>query len=359
MNLGLSLNKARMSTDDIRYAKQAGVTHLHIGLAQPQPSTDRTRASRERYPKIAHSDPDDADWSIETMRDMRKTIEDHGLVFEVVTGIEPAHWYDVLLDGPRRDEQMEMLKKILRNMGRAGIPILGYNFTIAGVWGRKTTTASRGGATSPGFHDPPQPPIPDGMVWNRIYDPDLYDEENPKGYAGQISHEEFWQRFEAFLAEILPVAEESGVTLALHPDDPPMPTLRGTPRLIYGPDHYQRMLDISPSPSNGMNPCVGTMAEMAEGDIYDMVDRYSRTGRVAFVHFRNVRGKVPHYDEVFIDEGDVDMIRVLRILKKNGFDGTITPDHSPNFSGQTNWHTARAFTLGWLNAAIGIVEREG
>ncbi len=358
MKLGLALPKARLSAEDFRFARQAGATHLHVNLTQPQPATERMRASQERYPKTPHSDPDDADWTYEAFRDLRKAVGEEGLVLDALTGFEPAHWHDVLLDGPRRSEQMEKLKAILRDMGRAGIPIMGYNFSIAGVWGRTRRTVSRGGAASPGFHDPPQPPIPNGMVWNRVCDPELYDEENPKGYAGQITHDELWRRLEAFLEEILPVAQEAGVKLAMHPDDPPLPTLRGTPRLIYGPDHYQRMLEISPSPSNAMNVCVGTCAEMAEGDIYEMVDRYSRTGRIAFVHFRNVRGKVPNYDEVFIDEGDVDMIRILRILKGNGFEGVITPDHSPNFSCGTPWYTAKAFTLGWLNAALKIVGSE-
>jgi len=358
LKLGLALPKARLTADDFRFARQAGATHLHVNLTEPQPVTERMRASRERYPKTVHSDPNEADWTYEAFRDLRKAVNDQDLILDAITGFEPAHWHDILLDGPCRGEQMEKLKTILRDMGRAGIPIMGYNFTIAGVWGREASTVSRAGARSPGFHDPPQPPIPNGMVWNRVYDPDLYDEENPKGYAGQITHEEQWRRLEAFLLEILPVAEEAGVKLAMHPDDPPLPTLRGTPRLIYGPDHYQRMLDIHPSPSNAMNTCVGTMAEMAEGDVYEMMDRYSRTGRIAFVHFRNVRGKVPHYDEVFIDEGDVDMIRILRNLKQNNFDGVITPDHSPSFAIGTSWYTGKAFTLGWLNAAIGIVEAE-
>ena len=102
MRLGLGLNQSRMTDDDMRFARQAGVTHLHVGLHEPQPTTERMRTSRERYPDVAHSDPDDADWSYENMRDLRKVIEEHGMVFEAVTGIEPAHWYDVLLDDRRR-----------------------------------------------------------------------------------------------------------------------------------------------------------------------------------------------------------------------------------------------------------------
>src|SRR6478735_2937061 len=113
---------------------------------------------------------------------------------------------------------------------------------------------------------------------------------------------------------VIATGEEAGVTLALHPDDPPMPTLRGQPRLVYQPRFYQKMADINPSPRNAMEFCVGTVAEMSEGNVAETIDLHSRQGRVAYVHLRNVRGKVPNYSEVFIDEGDVDIGGILRIL---------------------------------------------
>ncbi len=115
------------------------------------------------------------------------------------------------------------------------------------------------------------------------------------------------------------MAEAAGIRLAAHPDDPPMPYMRGQPRLVYRPDLYQKLIDIHPSPSNQLECCVGTIAEMRDGDVYDAVDRYSAQDRIAYVHLRNVRGKVPHYKETHIDEGDLDVLRVMRILKKNGF----------------------------------------
>ncbi len=108
------------------------------------------------------------------------------------------------------------------------------------------------------------------------------------------------------------MAEEAGVKLAAHPDDPPMPFVRGQPRLVYQPSYYQKLLDLNPSPSNTLEFCIGSLAEMTEGDIYDAVDTYSRQGRLGYVHFRNVRGKVPTYKETFIDDGDVDMLRSWR-----------------------------------------------
>jgi mannonate dehydratase len=111
---------------------------------------------------------------------------------------------------------------------------------------------------------------------------------------------------------VVPLAETAGVRLAAHPDDPPMPTLRGSARLVYQPYYYQNLLGIVPSRSNALEFCVGSLSEMTEGDIYQVVDQYSQQNAIAYVHLRNVRGKVPHYHEVFIDEGDIDICRVMR-----------------------------------------------
>jgi mannonate dehydratase len=167
-----------------------------------------------------------------------------------------------------------------------------------------------------------------------------------------ITSDELWRRLADFLRELVPVAEEAGVTLAAHPDDPPTPTMRGQPRLVYQPQHYQRLLDLQSSPANALEFCVGTLAEMTAGDIYETVDYYSRQGRLAYVHLRNITGKVPHYRETFIDDGDVDMVRVLRILKQNGFAGVIIPDHTPQLACAAPWHAGMAYALGYIQAAL-------
>jgi mannonate dehydratase len=111
------------------------------------------------------------------------------------------------------------------------------------------------------------------------------------------------------------------------------------------------LIDAVPSPSNNLELCVGTIAEMTEGDVYDAVDRYSRQGKIAYIHLRNVTGKVPTYRETFIDEGDVDMIRILSILARNNFDGVIIPDHTPQMSCPAPWHAGMAHTIGFILAA--------
>jgi mannonate dehydratase len=232
-------------------------------------------------------------------------------------------------------------------MGKAGIPIMGYNFSIAGVAGRTTGPYARGEAPSVGMEGPVDTPMPNGMVWNMVYDPDA-----PVGTLASITHEELWRRLDAFLHDVLPVAEEAGVKLALHPDDPPTPTVRGQPRLVYQPKYYQKVIDLSPSPANTLEFCIGSLAEMTEGDIYDVVDQYSRQNRLGYVHFRNVTGKAPHYKETFIDDGDVDMMQVLTILKKNTFEGVLIPDHTPHMSCDAPWHAGMAYAMGYMRAAM-------
>jgi mannonate dehydratase len=269
---------------------------------------------------------------------------------EAIENFDPAHWHDVLLDGQKKRQQLENVKTIIRRLGQAGIPIMGYNFSIAGVCGRITGAFARGDAESVGMDVAFDSPMPNGMVWNMVYDPNA-----PAGTVRPATHDELWSRLDEFLQEIIPVAEEAGVTLAAHPDDPPMPTMRGQPRLVYQPQHYQRLLDLRPSRANALEFCLGSLAEMTEGDIYEATDRYSRQGKLAYVHFRNVRGKVPSYRETFVDDGDIDMPKILQILERNGFDGVLVPDHTPQMNCAAPWHAGMAYALGYMRALINQV----
>jgi mannonate dehydratase len=224
---------------------------------------------------------------------------------------------------------------------------MGYNFSIAGVAGRVKGRFARGEAEAVGMDGPVDQPLPRGMVWNMVYD-----RHAPGGAVPTATTEQLWGRLKDFLDALIPVAEEAGVTLAAHPDDPPLPTVRGQPRLVYQPSLYQRLIDLKPSRCNALEFCVGTLAEMAEGGLYEAVDTYSRQGKLAYVHLRNVRGKVPFYKETFIDEGDVDIFRVIGILKRNNFDGVLIPDHAPQMSCAAPWHAGMAFALGYLRAAL-------
>lgn len=353
MKLGFGLYRHQLDADHFRFARQCGATHLVIHLV------DYFRSSRSNRPDDQPvgddsgwglaGDPDRL-WSFEEISRIKSQATEHGLQIEAIENFDPAHWHDVLLNGPKKAVQLENLKQIIQTVGRAGIPIIGYNFSIAGVAGRVKGPWGRGGADVVAVKEPCNKPIPKGMVWNMIYDRNA-----PAGFLKPITEDELWRRHGEFLDALLPVAEEAGVTLAAHPDDPPMPTVRGQPRLVYQPRLYQRLLDGHPSPRNALEFCLGTLAEMTEGNLYEMIDSYTRQGKAAYIHFRNVRGKAPHYQETFVDEGDIDMMRVLRILKKNGFEGVLIPDHAPQMTSPAPWHAGMAYACGWMRAAMQAV----
>lgn len=350
MKLGLGLYRHQLNAENYRFARQCGCTHLVIHLVDYFRSSHSNQPGDQPLGDDAGwgfaGDPDKL-WTYEELRQIKFEINEAGLELEAIENFDPAHWHDVLLNGPNKTQQLENLKTIIRNVGKAGIPIFGYNFSIAGVAGRIKGSFSRGEAEGVGMDGPYDKPVPNGMAWNMIYDVNA-----PAGTLPPITHEQIWQRLKDFLDALIPVAEEAGVILAAHPDDPPMPTVRGTPRLVYQPSLYQKLIDLKPSPNNGLEFCLGSLAEMTEGDIYEAVDTYSSQNKIGYIHFRNVRGKVPYYKETFVDEGDIDMLRVIRILKKNSFKGVLIPDHAPQMSCAAPWHAGMAFALGYMKAAL-------
>ena len=350
MKLGLGLYRHMLTAENYRFARQCGCTHVVAHLVdyfnQAVDNEPDTQPTGGRGGWGRAGDPNKL-WTVEELVALKEQVQAAGLEVAAVENLDPAHWHDVLLDGPRKAEHLQNIKTIIRNVGRAGIPVIGYNFSLAGVAGRIKGPFARGGAISVGMEGVDETPIPKGMVWNMVYDPDA-----PPGTVEPVTPETLWQRLRDFLEAVVPVAEEAGVTLAAHPDDPPVPVLRGQPRLVYQPRLYQKLLDSKPSPRNALEFCVGSLAEMTEGNIYEVVDHYSRQGKIAYVHLRNVHGKVPRYRETFVDDGDVDMIRVLGILKKNGFDGVVIPDHTPQMACSAPWHAGMAYALGYIRAVL-------
>ncbi|HOX58872.1 MAG TPA: mannonate dehydratase [Candidatus Paceibacterota bacterium] len=350
MKLGLGLYRHQLNEEHYRFARQCGCTHIVAHLV------DYFRSSRSNQPGDQPvgddtgwglaGDPHGL-WTCEELTALKRQINAAGLELEAIENLDPAHWHDILLDGPQKAQHLENVKSTIRNLGEAGIPILGYNFSIAGVAGRVKGPFARGGAEAVGMNGAFDEPLPKGMVWNMVYD-----RSASAGAVPSATNDQLWERVQGFLQEVIPVAEEAGVTLAAHPDDPPLPTVRGQPRLVYQPRLYQKLLDLKPSPRNALEFCVGTLAEMTEGDVCEAVDTYSRQGKLAYVHLRNVRGKVPFYKETFIDDGDVDVLRVLRILKQNDFQGVIIPDHAPQVTCSAPWHAGMAYALGYLRAGM-------
>ncbi len=348
MKLGIGLYRHMITRENLRFARQCGCSHIVAHLVDyfqggQLHGTDKTSHWGRT---LRHGKP----WTEQELQQVKRIVNDEGLELEAIENFDPAHWYDILLDGPEKERQLDEMKETIRRVGRAGIPAIGYNFSIAGVWGHVVGPWARGKADTVAFlgkDGPEEAPIPHGQVWNMQYADDA-----PLGHIHPVTHEQLWSRLQEFLATLVPIAEEAGVRLAAHPDDPPMPTLRGHARLVYQPHMYQRLLDLVPSRSNALEFCLGTIAEMTEGDVYQATEAYARQDAIAYVHFRNVRGKVPNYQEVFIDEGDVDMLKVLGILRDEGYQGVLVPDHTPSMNCTAPWHTGMAFALGYMRAAM-------
>ncbi len=353
IKLGFGFYHHMLTTDNYRFARQCGATHAVVHLVDYFNNTGMLMVNQpvggdEGWGVAGKSDDR---WTVPALARLKHELTDAGLELAAIENFDPAHWYDVLLDGPRKAEQMEGLKQIIRNLGEVGIPVMGYNFSLAGVASRISGPFARGGAESVGMNGVDNTPIPNGMVWNMIWDRDV-----GTGVLPSISHETLWKRLDYFLSELVPVAEMVGVRLAAHPDDPPVPFVRQQPRLIYQPDMCQRLVDLRPSHANALEFCLGSLAEMTDGNVYATTERHANRGDIAYIHFRNVVGKAPQYHEVFIDEGDVDMARIIDILDSCDFGGVLIPDHTPLMACDSAWHAGIAYAMGYMRALLQKVE---
>jgi mannonate dehydratase len=349
MKLGLNLPAHLLTPENFQFARQAGAEAIIAHLVDYEALTPHGR----RFDWRAAAAPRSL-WTVAALTALRRSVEDSGLELAAIENIDPAFWHDILLDGPRKAEQLEDMKELVRRIGAAGIPCLGYLFSLAGVWGQVwDAPVARGGAATAAFDAEAlhERPIPSGEVWGLAYP-----YAGPQGDSAPVESATIWRRLEEFLAAIVPVAEQSGVRLAAHPDDPPLPRLRGAARLLHHPDDLQRLLDVVSSPSNALDFCQGTVTEMVGEGVYEAIDRFARQGRVAYVHLRNVRGRVPRYLETFIDDGDIDIVRALHAYQDAGFDGVLVPDHAPSMSCAAPWHAGMAFALGYLRCGLQQLE---
>ena len=279
---------------------------------------------------------------------LRERVESFGLKIAACEGgfVANEKYHDLAFGGPKRDELIEGLAAEIADMGRAGIPILGYHWMPASVW-RSGIVRIRGGAEATAWdsESDQQASIQDISI------PDHYD----------LSRENMWDCLEYWVRAITPVAEEAGIRLGIHPDDPPVPELGGVPRLLGSFDAYKRLISIVDSPSNAIEFCQGTFSEMEGEDIYEMIHYFAERNRVLYVHFRNVSARVPKFHEEFINTGYVDMKRAMETYDAAGFDGIFMDDHCPlivgdaDFPGNWGGYRSRIFAQGYIQAMLEAV----
>jgi mannonate dehydratase len=294
----------------------------------------------------------DDNWSVEALTKTRERVEKFGVKLDMLplplssSPIDRAENPHIMLgDDPERDREIDRIGKMIRNAGEAGIPACKYNLTILGVV-RTGSTPGRGGARYSTF----------------VYD-DAKEGDPPKE-SGAVGEEKMWERITYFLKRVVPVAEEAKVRLCCHPHDPPMPAdkgFRGVRRVLGSVDGLKKFVGIMPSKYHGLNFCQGTVAEMLKDpgkEIYDVIRWFGERDKIFNVHFRNIKGGFLNFQETFPDDGDVDMIRALRVYKEVGYDGMIMPDHAPQIEGDTGQAQAFAFAFGYIQALIQMVSGE-
>jgi mannonate dehydratase len=166
-----------------------------------------------------------------------------------------------------------------------------------------------------------------------------------------------WERFLYFTKPIVAAAEKAGIRLTMHPNDPPVPVMRGVARIFHHTDGLRRFLKEIPSKNSGITFCMGTIAEMGV-NVLEEIRHFGKQEKIFLVHFRAVRGKVPKYTEVFIDEGDLDVFEAMKTYREVGYQGPFVSDHTPRVEGDTTWgHRGRTFSLGYMRALVHAVNR--
>jgi len=275
-------------------------------------------------------------WSKKELVKLKLSIESYNLQLSAIENV-PTHFYDhIMLNGPNKNMQIENMIQNIENMADVGIPIFGYNWMPSHVW-RTNPRYIRGGAIATAF-----------------------DYESAKNYPlthdREYSEDEMWESLEEWIKIITPIAEKKNIRLGIHPCDPPVEKLGGIPQLLRSFESYKRLIEIVDSPSNGIEFCQGTFSEMEDakdGGIYEMIDYFSSRKKILYVHFRNVSGTVPKFNEEFINSGYVDMHKAMNIYLKNGFDSFFIDDHVPQTNHDTEWgHAGRAFANGYIQALI-------
>ena len=297
--------------------KQAGVTHA-VGAMDRRRGLDMPR---EQLP-----------WAYMSLVRIKTQYEDYGFSLDVLESRPPMN--KIKLGLPGKDQEIEYVIDLIENMGRLGIPVWCYEWMPIMNWMRtSTTTPARGGALATSF------------------DYELM-KNAPLTEYGEVPDEVLWENLEAFLKIVVPVAESAGVKLAMHPDDPPLSPIRGLARIMRSIDNYQRLLDLYPSPVNGIALCQGNFTLMTD-DLPAVIRKFGQQKKIFFVHFRDVQGTPEKFVETFHDNGKTDMFACMKAYKEVGFDGVCRPDHVPTMAGDSNdrpsySNVGRLFAIGYL-----------
>ena len=300
---------------DVKIAKQVGVNQVIT-------SGGIGRVRKEEY--------------VETLQKVKQQFADVGMQIAGIEG-HPVPFEKIKLGLDGRDEEIENTKWAIEALSKVGINMICYNFMAGLGWTRtKQDLAERGGALTSEFDA--EAAKAQGLTRN-----------------GEVSEEKIWQNAEYFIKAVMPVADKFKVRMALHPDDPPVSPLRGIGRVLISRGAYERVMDMAPSPMNGVTFCQANFKLMGE-DIYALAKEWCTKKKIFFVHFRDVDGNTGKFHETFHDNGPTDMVRMLEVYSKAGFVGPIRPDHAPALAGEAQNGRATGYTMGGKVFAFGYMK---
>lgn len=280
-------------------------------------------------------------WDYDVLKAKVDNFRKDGLTVSVIEGPTPLD--KVKLGLPGRDEEIENFFTFLENISKLGIHIVCYNWMPVIGWFRsRTDIKTRGDAIVTGFNYADVKDAP--LTW-----------------AGQVSQEQLWANLEYFLKAVIPIAEKYEVKLAIHPDDPPVPVLKGIERILISADALKHVVNMVPSEFNGITLCQGSFAAMGE-NVPEVIRYFGNLKKIFFAHFRDIRGTAMNFHEVFHDDGQTDMLEAIKCYKEVGFEGPIRPDHVPTMAGEDNSHPGygilgNLFAIGYMKGLIEAVNK--
>ena len=341
---GIALNSAPPKTlktgENIEFC-----TSYFFGLQQQKLALSRqmgvTGAVAPPSPRYADMQGKNG-WDIEVIAAVKERFKKEGLDWRVVEGPPTLEKTKLGLDG--RDEEIDNFITFVTNIGTLGIDIVCYNWMPVISWHRTATERlGRGGALMTAFD------------YEDIKDQPMTD-------YGEVSAESMWRNLEYFLKALVPECEKANVKLALHPDDPPIDNIRGISRIMTSANAFKRLIELVPSPVNGITLCQGTFATMGE-DIPSVIRYFGEREKIFFVHFRDIRGNKYNFEEVFQDDGITDMYQAMKLYYQLGFRGPMRPDHVATVAGDSNEHPGYSvlgnlFAIGYMRGLLEAVQKE-
>lgn len=290
-------------------------------------------------------------WSNESIQKISDQAKEHGLVFDVVESVPVPE--DIKLGNEKADELIDIYCENVRRLGKAGVKCICYNFMPVFDWLRSELEHQQAdGANALAYDEETvlsMNPLKGDLSlpgWDASYTKEGM-RELLNAYA-DIDEEQLWKNLEKFLKKVIPVAVESGINMAIHPDDPPW-GIFGLPRIITNKENLQRFLDIVPVKNNGLTFCTGSLGANPDNDLVDMAKTFA--DRIHFLHLRNIKHTGPRrFEEVGhpTDCGSIDMFGIAKALVDNGFDGYVRPDH-----GRMIWGEKGRYGYGLYDRALG------